>query len=153
MAQHAQEGFLHGIFSIGGIAQNGIGYAIEGAGVLVHQRRDRGVFRALARFLIHRARGNLHPTCGIWPGWCSSRTRRRRRRKCSGSSRRAIVAIRRFRAYPGNAVLLCSQLLSCDLACCAVLIRIADLGPKRARLVLLAFRGIEIGKIQLGHAG
>ena len=36
-------------------------------------------------------------------------------------------------------VLLCSQLLRRNLACCAVLIRIVDLGPKRARLVLLAF--------------
>jgi hypothetical protein len=57
------------------------------------------------------------------------------------------------RAFAWIAVLLSSQLLRRDLSCCAVLIRIADLGPKRARLVLLAFRGIEIGKIELGHAG
>jgi hypothetical protein len=52
-----------------------------------------------------------------------------------------------------SAVLLPSQLPRRNLARRAVLIRIADLGPKRARLVLLAFRGIEIGKIELGHAG
>ena len=39
MAQHAQESLLHGIFSIRGIAQHGIGDAIEGSGVLVDQRR------------------------------------------------------------------------------------------------------------------
>jgi hypothetical protein len=50
-----------------------------------------------------------------------------------------------------QAVLLSSQLPSRDLACRAVLIRIADLGPKRPRLVLLAFGGIKIGKIELGH--
>ena len=46
-------------------------------------------------------------------------------------------------------VLLGGQLLRRDLACRAVLIRIPHLGPKRARLVLLAFRDIEIGKIEL----
>jgi hypothetical protein len=56
-------------------------------------------------------------------------------------------------AFARGAVLLRSQLLRRDLACRAILIRIADLGPKRVRLVLLAFRGIEIGKIELRHSG
>ena len=54
-------------------------------------------------------------------------------------------------AFAGAAVLLSSQLLRGDGACCAFFIRIMDLGPKRTRLILLAFRGIEIGKIQLRH--
>ncbi len=53
-----------------------------------------------------------------------------------------------LRARP---VLLSAQLPRRDLACRAVLIRIADLGPKRSGLVLLAFGSIEIGKIKLGH--
>jgi hypothetical protein len=72
-----------------------------------------------------------------------------RRRVTSDANAPAIRRLGLPRA--GTAVLLPSQLLRRDLACRAVLIRIADLGPKRARLVLLAFRGIEIGKIELRH--
>jgi hypothetical protein len=50
-----------------------------------------------------------------------------------------------------RAVLLPAQFPCRDLPCRAILIRIADLGPKRARLVLLAFGSIKIGQIELSH--
>ena len=62
MAQDAKKGLLYGIFSIGGVAQDGESHAIEGAGVLVDQRSERSLFRAPAGLVVHRARGNFHPT-------------------------------------------------------------------------------------------
>ncbi len=63
VAQHPQEGFLHGIFSIGGIAQDGESNAIESPRVLTDQGRKRLLFRVLAVLIGHSAFWNLHPTC------------------------------------------------------------------------------------------
>ena len=153
--QHAQESLLHGIFGVSGIAQDGIGHAIEGRGVLVDQRRDGGVFRAPARILIHRARGNLHPTCvnGLAGAHHVPDAGRQESAQAvlspapDGRVRLRRAASRRV----GPQVLLCAQLLRRNLACRAVLIRVPDLGPKRARLILLAFRGVEIGQVKLRH--
>ncbi len=122
------------------------------------------VLRALARFLIHRARGNLHPTCvnGLAGAHHTPDAGSEESAQARSVSRPRRVLPRAADSCPiascgpafaRSAVLLSSQFLRRDLACRAVLIRIAHLCPKRARLVLLAFRGIEIGKIELGHAG
>ena len=63
MAQNAQKRLLHGIFGVGGIAQDGKGHAIEGRRVLVDQGRKRFLFRVLAGFVLHGAWCDLHPTC------------------------------------------------------------------------------------------
>src|SRR5580698_5002362 len=50
-------------------------------------------------------------------------------------------------------LLLGRELLRCNRAGRAVLVRILDLGPQCARQILLAFRGVKVGQAELGHVG
>ena len=79
MAQHAQKGLLHGIFSVGGIAQDGERHAIERRGVLIDEGRERFFFRVLAGFVLHGAVGDLHPERNEGLAGAHTPTRRRLR--------------------------------------------------------------------------
>ena len=62
MAQNAQKRFLHGVFGIRLIAQNGKSYAVESGRILVDQRRQCFLLGVLASFVMHGALDDLHPT-------------------------------------------------------------------------------------------
>jgi hypothetical protein len=62
VAQYAQERLLHGVFGVGGVAQNGVSHPVEGCCVLAHQGRERILFRVLASFVAHSLVCDFHPT-------------------------------------------------------------------------------------------
>jgi len=62
VAKNAQERLLYSIFCIRSVPQNGISNAVKRRRVLVHKCRERFILVALANFVIHVARGDLHPS-------------------------------------------------------------------------------------------
>ena len=61
VAQHAQEGLLHGVFSISGITENGKRDPVQSGSVPLHESPKRIFFRVLAGFGLHSAGCDLHP--------------------------------------------------------------------------------------------
>src|SRR5208282_6814300 len=69
------------------------------------------------------------------------------------NSANAEAAIRHQSQSTETLPLVGGEFLLGDLPRSAVLVRIFHLGPKLASLILLAFRDVEIGQIQLRHVG
>ena len=162
MAQHAQKCLLHGIFGVGGIAQDGISHAIERAGILVNQRRKRSVFRAQAGFIVHRAIGNLHPTCvnGLAGAHQSPDAGSGENAQASalpsqplvdigGDLGRAAGPVREAAMRPTCAASFCSAI--CPAAPSLSVSR--TLAQSTRAWSSLPFGGIQIGKVELRHAG